>query len=41
MPYYMLHSIYYDYWQYQLAQEKKSDEQKASEAMDEVLRDSM
>lgn len=41
MPYYMLHSIYYEYWLYAQEQEKKTDEQKGAEAISQAIEDSM
>lgn len=41
MPYYMLHSIYYDYWLYVQEQAKKSDEQRGAEAFQQAIEDNM
>lgn len=37
MPYYYLHSIYYDYYLYRLEEDKKTDEQKGAEALGRAI----
>lgn len=41
MPFYMLHSIYYNYWLYMEENKNKSDSQKGAEAITEVIENSI
>lgn len=41
MPFYMLHSIYYNYWLYMEENKNKPESQKGAEAISEVIENSI
>lgn len=41
MPFYKLHSIYYDYWIYTEEEKKKTDKEKQADAMNTMIEDSI